>query len=54
MRRTAVELWLVEKKRKNTQSGSRGRIVPEMLSSSEDDSRVCGPGVGPISRMQLL
>lgn len=35
-----VELWLVEKKGKNTQSGSRGGIAPEMPPSSGGDGRV--------------
>lgn len=42
----SVELWLVEKKRKNTQSGSRGGIAPEMPPSSGADGRLCGPGRG--------
>lgn len=40
-----VELWLLEKKRKDTQSGSTGGIGPEMLLSSGADGRVCGPGM---------
>lgn len=40
----SVELWLVEKNRKNTQSGSRGGIGPEMPPSSGADGRLCGPG----------
>lgn len=36
----SVEQWLVEKKRKNTQSGSGGGIAPEMPPSSGANGRL--------------